>query len=130
MSFKNWKVNTLPSKNIQTEQNYVIYFSLVLREQEEKINQIFRTPEHGEKIHLCDFCGKGFIFEDSCKSHKRTQHQIPQSEKRRYAKLSNSNADPVCDICNLDCKSLDGLANHKLTHQDGDFKLCLYCDYR
>ena len=42
LSFKNWKVNTLPSKNIQTEQNYVIYFSLVLREFGER-NQIFCT---------------------------------------------------------------------------------------
>ena len=102
-----------------------------MREREEKKKkQIFHITEHGEKIHLCDFCGKGFIFEDSCKSHKRTQHQTNLKEKRRYAKLSNTNETPVCDICNLDCQSLDGLANHKLTHQDGDFKLCLYCDYR
>ena len=30
-----------------------------------------KHPEHGERTHLCDFCGKGFIFEDSCKNHKR-----------------------------------------------------------
>ena len=44
-SFKNWKVNTLPSKNIQLSQ--FVYFPLVLREREEKNNQIFRTQATG-----------------------------------------------------------------------------------
>ena len=32
-------------------------------------------PEHGEKKHLCDLCDEGFIFEETCQSHKRNQHQ-------------------------------------------------------
>ena len=32
-------------------------------------------PEHGDKKHLCDLCGEGFIFEESCQRHKRNQHQ-------------------------------------------------------
>ena len=31
--------------------------------------------QHGEKKHLCDLCGKGFIFQASCKRHKLHNHQ-------------------------------------------------------
>ena len=31
-------------------------------------------PEHGPKKNLCDQCGEGFIFEASCKIHKREKH--------------------------------------------------------
>ena len=43
-SFKNWKLNTLPSKNVQTEPNLLgktNHFSLILREQEEKKSKYF-----------------------------------------------------------------------------------------
>ena len=32
-------------------------------------------PDHGEKKHLCDFCGKGFVFEETCRAHKKNSHE-------------------------------------------------------
>ena len=35
----------------------------------------------------------------------------------------------MCDICNCESESLDALKDHKLTHQDGILKRCMYCKY-
>ena len=50
-----------------------------------------KHPEHGEKIHLCDLCGKGFIFQDSCKSHKKAQHEKAYV-KKEMSKLTKQNS--------------------------------------
>ena len=33
-----------------------------------------KHPEHGEKKHFCEVCKKGFIFVDSLKMHKQSNH--------------------------------------------------------
>ena len=85
LSFKNWKVNTLPSKNIQTKLSQFIYYSLVLRKQEETKPNILHlnvwspilkpgfgaTLSHSKLydvllfsdiIHLCNLCCKLLYF--------------------------------------------------------------------
>jgi len=34
-----------------------------------------KHPEHGEKKHLCDLCGEGFMFLQNVKSHKIYSHR-------------------------------------------------------
>ena len=52
-------------------------------------------PEHGEKKHLCDFCGQGFIFESTCITHKKLKHETFP-----------------CHICGKGMKSRDAVRNH------------------
>ena len=33
-----------------------------------------KHPEHGEKKHFCEECGKGFLFDHMMRDHKRKAH--------------------------------------------------------
>jgi len=57
--------------------------------------------EHGEKKNLCDVCGHGFIFESSCRIHKRDRHQ-----------------KNVCHICGNEYYSRDGMKDHLILAHD------------
>ena len=71
--------------------------------------------EHGQKKNLCDVCGQGFIFESSCKMHKRERHQ-----------------NHVCQICGREYLSKEGLKGHlMLFHKDKEYTdhVCETCGF-
>ena len=105
-------------------------------------------PEHGKKKHLCDLCGKGFIFEASCRVHKRDQHQkivcqfCGKKFKHGYKYLLSEhvvlehNTNPaattnlVCEICGYSTPSKSKLNNHiRIRHEVEKYKKCPYCEY-
>ena len=103
-------------------------------------------PEHGPKKNLCDQCGEGFIFEASCKIHKREKHlkhicticEIEYSTLRSYKehlilkhKTSKEVPNLVCEICAFATPSKVRLNKHiRVTHNVDKHKQCPHCEYR
>ena len=103
-------------------------------------------PEHAPKIHLCDQCGEGFMFEASCKIHKREKHlkhicticEIEYSTLRSYKehlilkhKTGNEVPNLVCEICAFSTPSKVKLNKHiRVTHRVDKHKQCPHCEYR
>ena len=71
-------------------------------------------PEFGEKKILCDLCGKGFNFKDSCKRHKLQNHQ-----------------KKFCDICGMECFNKQSLKDHLSSKHaiDEITVTCKYCPF-
>ena len=90
-----------------------------------------KHPEHGKKKHSCNLCGKGFIFKESCQTHKQTnhyeeikKHKIAIKESRTLARFGK-----FCDFCNIEFENTEAFKEHqKEKHEDGKFKVCQYCD--
>ena len=80
-------------------------------------NHIERNhPEHGEKKHLCDFCGEGFMFLQSVKKHKIENHR-----------------KQTCHICGKECFNIRSLHVHiDSKHPEHDKKnfSCDHCSRR
>ena len=76
-----------------------------------------KHPEHGEKKYSCEICGKCFIFEQSCREHKRKRH--PKNTQEH-----------VCHICGFSTKSKLHINRHILAkHENDKHKKCPHCDY-
>jgi len=101
--------------------------------------------EHGGKTHLCDLCGKGFIFEASCRIHKRDRHQknvchicgneylCKNSLKEHLIfvhKDKEQSSDFFCEICGFSTPSKIQLNKHiRVKHAVEKHKKCPHCDY-
>ena len=68
-------------------------------------------PKFGEKKILCDLCGKGFNFKESCKRHKLQNHQ-----------------KKFCDICGKECFNKQSLKDH-LSSKHAIDEITLTCNY-
>ena len=69
-------------------------------------------PEQAKKHHFCDICNKGFIYKQSCITHKRNKHQ-------RY----------YCDICGNDYSCKSNVKDHIVKdHQDVIETIDLVCE--
>ena len=71
-------------------------------------------PDFGEKKILCDLCGKGFNFKESCIKHKITNHQ-----------------KKFCDVCGMECFNKESWKDHiSAKHGINEITLtCKYCPY-
>ena len=99
--------------------------------------------QHGEKKHLCDLCGKGFIFQASCKRHKLHNHQKKHCHicgKETFNKASLKDhlssvhkidvVTSVCKICGFTTNSRASLKSHIASkHRVENHKKCPYCEY-
>ena len=100
-------------------------------------------PEHGDQKHLCDICGKGFIYQSSCKRHKLHNHQKKtchicgkecfnkDSLKDHLSCVHNYEMMTlVCKNCGFTTKSKACLKSHiAAKHREENHKKCPYCDY-
>ena len=102
-------------------------------------------PEHGKKKHLCDVCGKGFIFETICQSHKRERHtkhvchicgieygcSISLKEHLIHVhKEKKLSRDLVCETCGFSTPSKKMLTRHiRFKHAVDKHSKCPHCDY-
>ena len=71
-------------------------------------------PDWGEKKILCDLCGKGFNFKESCLKHKIVSHQ-----------------KKFCDVCGMECFNKESWKDHiSAKHGINEITLtCKYCSY-
>ena len=100
-------------------------------------------PEHGEKKNLCDLCGKGFIFQSSCKKHKLLYHQKKSCHICGVETFNNASLkDHLSSVHKFEeitvhCKFCPFTANSKGTlkthiaakHRVENHKQCPYCEY-
>ena len=100
-------------------------------------------PEHGEKSHFCDICGKGFIFQASCKIHKFHNHNrkhchicgketFNQESLTNHLNSMHNMGDKTykCKFCDHSTKTYSNLKSHVIAkHNLENHKKCPYCDY-
>ena len=104
---------------------------------------IVNHPEHGEKKHLCDLCGKGFIFPSSVNRHKVLNHQkktchICGKECFNKSSLKDHMSSAhkfeemtlMCQFCTFSTSSKGNLKSHiAAKHKLDNHKKCPYCEY-
>ena len=71
--------------------------------------------------------------DNNCKPKKIKTHNKDNDSKTKKKKTSKGkgkvvNEKRTCSVCSFECESIKVLKNHKLEHQDGIYKLCIYCE--
>jgi hypothetical protein len=106
-----------------------------------------KHPEHGEKKHLCDVCGVGFIFEENCRAHKKIKHKENQKNVCNICGLALCNKrslnhhmitihkfecleEFVCEVCGFSTFSKYSLDGHRRKHDTEKNLKCPHCDYQ
>ena len=76
-------------------------------------------PDHGEKQHFCELCGKGYIFKGTLQVHRKKSHSKEQNKQER-----------VCHVCGFSTFSKDRIHRHILEkHEPEKHQKCPHCDY-
>ena len=68
--------------------------------------------------------------DNNCKPKKRkarNEKNVVKTKKKKTAK-EVVNEKRTCSVCSFECDSVKELKSHKLEHQDGIYKLCIYCE--
>ena len=101
-------------------------------------------PEHGEKKHMCSVCGKGFIFEASCRIHEANIHEkfpchiCGKQLSTKYFLEDHLNSihkleqnEHVCEICGFSALSKVLMQRHRLIqHVKKDRNKCPHCEFQ
>ena len=112
----------------------LIYFSLVLREREEKKNQIFRTKD--VRRHQCHICDATFVEYRNLKNHIAFVHErdkqilhkcdvckndfLSRSDLKRHVLRVHEKEKPwKCGVCDKDFADKPSLVRHKSRVHDG-----------
>ena len=72
--------------------------------------------------------------DNNCKPKKRkaqNEENVVKTKKKKTSKGKGKevvNEKKTCSICGFECDSMKALKSHKLEHQDGIYKLCIYCE--
>ena len=100
-------------------------------------------PEHGEKKHFCDICGKAFFYKSMCVLHKNQKHKqkhchicgkqcFNTGSLEDHLNAVHDLGDKIynCTSCEFSTKSKANLKSHiAAKHNVQNHKQCPYCDY-